>query len=1189
MGLSTGLLGVPYHGSISRISLARPEEESWLNCANCGATNDATHKFCFECGSALAAVCPSCGHSNAPGHKFCSECGGDLGAAEESKPALPAVDAASEPGERRFVSVLFADLVGFTSFSEGRDPEEVRAMLTRYFDVARQTIERFGGEVDKFIGDAVTAFWGAKQAQEDDAERAVRAALELVDTVDALGEELDIPELAVRAGVLSGETSVGSGGNEKGLVVGDIVNTASRLQSAADAGTVFVGDATKQLTEAAIRYELVGEQDMKGKSVRVTAWRAIDVLGQRGGKGRWVGLEAPFVGRDDELRLLKDQLHATTRDGHARMVSIVGQAGIGKSRLSWELLKYLDGINEVFRWHQGRSPAYGDGVTFWALGEMVRRRARIAETDEPLKARTKLRTAVAEYVPDPDEQRWIEPRLAGLLGLDEMPSGDRAELFNALRTFFQRVSETGTTVLLFEDLHWADTALLEFIEELVDRSPRHPILVVTLARQDLLEAHPQWGAARRNGMAVHLGPLPDARMGELVKGLVPGIPDDAVDLVVDQAAGIPLYAVEYVRMLLAGEQLVPDGDAYALAESLDSLAVPDSLHSVIAARLDRFSEQDRSLIQNASVLGHSFTVDGLAGLTRLPEADLDNRLAELIRQEIFRFEDDPDSPERGQYQFVQSLIKEVAYGRLAKAERRERHLRVAEYLDRLGDPELAPIIASHYASAYEAEPDDELAELARSSIAAAAERAADLKAHQQVLALTGQATAFAGDGEHRAQLELLAARAAHGLDREDDAAAYAEAAMALYAEAGNDSKALEAATELGTILNNYRRIDRAIEVLEPMYDPDGTGEVHAAFAATLARALMLSATRARESIPFSDAALIAAEASGDTALARYVLADALVSKGITFIYHGRPREGTILLQGGLRAAERADAALPQQRAIANLMEALAVDGMRPAFEPAASGLAAAVRGGGRYGIRFFAEHTAWGLAFQGRYDEAMELLREHDVDPVSRVDRPAAEYYVGWAQGDADVAPMQESIDALDVSSADPQREALVGESNAWIALLDRRYEDAITEAMGVNVGIDIFLVTPFVALAAALWKRDAESLERAASYAAEWPWPGKKVDRIALTTAAGRAALSGATADAVTRFTALIAHLQEYELDSEINHARVLFAYLVGQDVPEAKEAAELSYQWIMDTGSYGYLEAWKEGLPAQAAEAAG
>jgi class 3 adenylate cyclase len=690
-----------------------------LDCGNCGATNDASHKFCSECGMPLVLTCDVCGHQNEPTHKFCSECGSSLSA---ERPGVSTSSPAEEPGERRFVSVLFADLVGFTTFSESRDPEAVRSMLTRYFDRASETIERFGGEIDKFIGDAITAFWGAKQAQEDDAERAVRAALELVDTVKVLGEELGIPELAVRVGVLSGETSVGVGGNEKGLVVGDIVNTASRLQSAADPGTVFVGDSTRQLSERGIRYQEVGEHDMKGKSVPVAAWRAVDLLGERGGKGHWGGLEAPFVGRDDELRLLKDQVHATTRDGHARLVSIVGEPGIGKSRLGWELQKYTDGLNENLHWHQGRSPAYGDGVTFWALGEMVKRRARIAETEEPHKARTKLRTAVAEDVPDPEQQRWIAPRLAGLLGLDEMPSGDRSELFAALRTFFQRVSETGTAVLLFEDLHWADEALLDFIEELVDRSPRHPILVVTLARPDLLDRRPQWGA-RRNGIAVHLGPLTDPQMAELVTGLAPGVPVAATELVVKQAAGIPLYAVEYIRMLVAGGQLVQNGSTFELVDSLDSLDVPDTLQSVIAARLDRFSEKDRDLIQQASVLGQSFTLDGLVALTGSGRDEMEARLAELAKQEVFRFEDDPDAPERGQWQFVQGVIKEVAYGRLAKAERRERHLRVAEYFEAQVDPEMAPIIASHYASAYEAEPDDELGTVALRSLTTAAERA----------------------------------------------------------------------------------------------------------------------------------------------------------------------------------------------------------------------------------------------------------------------------------------------------------------------------------------------------------------------------------------------------------------------------------------------------------------------------------
>ena len=1150
-----------------------------MDCSNCGATNDATHKFCKECGTALSAVCPSCGHSNDPGHKFCSECGGDL--AQPVVAAGLAATPASEPGERRFVSVLFADLVGFTTFSESRDPEEVRAMLTRYFDRARKTIERFGGEVDKFIGDAVTAFWGAKQAQEDDAERAVRAALELVDAVKALGEELGIQELTVRAGVLSGETSVGAGGNEKGLVVGDIVNTASRLQSAADPGTVFVGDSTKQLTEAGIRYQTVGEQEMKGKSVPVTAWRAIDLLGERGGKGHWGGLEAPFVGRDDELRLLKDQVHATTRDGHARLVSIVGEPGIGKSRLGWEMQKYMDGLDEEFRWHQGRSPAYGDGVTFWALGEMVRRRARIAETDEPHKARTKLRTAVAEYVPDPEEQRWIEPRLAGLLGLDEMPTGDRSELFAALRTFFHRVAETGTTVLLFEDLHWADTALLDFIEELIDRSPRHPILVVTLARPDLAESHPQWGA-RRNGIAMHLGPLTDAQMTELVAGLAAGIPDAATELVVKQAAGVPLYAVEYIRMLLASGQLVQEGSTFRLLESLDSLAVPDSLHSVIAARLDRFSEEDRDLIQNASVLGQSFVLDGLVALTGASEDELESRLNALVRQEIFRLEDNPDAPERGQYQFVQGVIKEVAYGRLAKAERRERHLRVAEYFEAQDEPEMAPIIASHYASAYEADPDDELAATALRSLTAASERAAELKAHEQVLSLCEQAIAFTTDPLQRAPLELMAAQASYGLDREDDAVAHAESAMALYTESGEADGARTAATDLANIRLNYRKIGVAIDVLEPLYEQ---GDEDAALAAALSRALLMGFDDMTRALEVVDVALAAAEASGD----QWVLADALITKGSALAYEGRAKEGALLLRGALEIADEADFSQPQMRAINNLALVGGADGDRFLIELGRPAYEAAIRSGNQFEIAQRAAQLAWGLAFDAQYHEALALLEMYDIDAdTAGIGLGAPQPYIAWAQGETKgTDAMQASIDEVTVESSDQLLEDNVKDAGAWVAALDGRTEDAFSMAM--EGPLNLFAAAPWIAFDAALSLGDEERFEAVVARFADWPWPGAKTDRIKLYTEAGRAFFAGSTADTLAAFGALIEHLEEYGVPSGTSGARALFAYLVGQDVPQAREAAELAYQWIIDTGSYGYLELWKDGLPEQAAEAAG
>ncbi|VAW09450.1 Adenylate cyclase, partial [hydrothermal vent metagenome] len=402
-------------------------------CSNCNTENESGHSFCSNCGSALSITCPSCATANGSANKFCFNCGSAL---LGDSAAVPPESASGLAAERRLVSVVFADLVGYTSFSENRDAEDVRAMLTTYYERCRDIIGRYGGTTDKFIGDAVMGVWGAETANEDDAERATRAALELVDMVAGLGSEIAVPELSARAGVLSGEAAVGPGGNLHGLVVGDLVNTASRLQSLAPPGTVLVGQSTHDLVGSAIEFSAFGEHTVKGKEIPVSAFQALRVVARSGTRRGSDLREAPFVGRGDELRMLKDQLHATGRDGRARMVSIVGEGGIGKSRLAQELLRYIDGITEDVYYHNGRSPAYGDGVTFWALGEMVRHRAGISEGEDPMKSRMKLRTVVAEFVPDEEDQTWIESRLAALIGIASMPAGDRSEMFSALRTFF---------------------------------------------------------------------------------------------------------------------------------------------------------------------------------------------------------------------------------------------------------------------------------------------------------------------------------------------------------------------------------------------------------------------------------------------------------------------------------------------------------------------------------------------------------------------------------------------------------------------------------------------------------------------------------------------------------------------------------------------------------------------------------
>jgi predicted ATPase len=260
-------------------------------------------------------------------------------------------------------------------------------------------------------------------------------------------------------------------------------------------------------------------------------------------------LEAPFVGRDDELRLIKDLFHATVREGRTRLVSVAGIGGIGKSRLAWEFEKYLDGIVGAVWWHRGRSPSYGEGITFWALGEMIRSRAGLAETDDERTTRERIAAMVRKHVPDEAERAWIEPALLSLLGVESGVGSE--QLFGAWRTFFERLAATAPVALVFEDLHWADTGTLDFIDHLLEWSRNVPLLIVTLARPELLERRPDWGAGKRSFTSIYLDPLGTEAMRELLAGLVPGLPTSARDAIVARADGIPLYAVETVRMLLA--------------------------------------------------------------------------------------------------------------------------------------------------------------------------------------------------------------------------------------------------------------------------------------------------------------------------------------------------------------------------------------------------------------------------------------------------------------------------------------------------------------------------------------------------------------------------------------------------------------------------------------------------------------
>ena len=552
--------------------------------------------------------------------KFCAECGGRLGSVAGAADAPAPQGAAPEAAvtERRVVSVLFADLVDFTGLAEGRDPEAVREILSRYFDTAREIVGRYGGTIEKFIGDAVMAVWGAPVAREDDAERAVRAGLDLVGSIRALGGDAGV-DLRLRAGVLTGEAAVTVGATNQGLVAGDLVNTAARLQAAAVPESVLVGEETRRATAEAIAYEPAGDAVLKGKSAPVPAFRALRVVGKVGGIGRSEALEPPFVGRETEFRLLRELFHATGRDRKARLVSLSGQGGIGKSRLAWEFSKYIDGVVETVWWHHGRCPSYGDGISFWALGEMVRKRAGLAEGDDEAAVRAGIAAALALHVADPVERDFVEPTLLALLGLAEPPPGGRERLFAGWRTFFERIAEGGTVALVFEDLQWADDGLLDFIEHLLEWSRNFPIFILTLARPELLDRRPTWGGAR-SSTSLALSPLADDEMRALLAGLVPGLPDPAVRTILERADGIPLYAVETVRMLVADGRLAERDGVYVPVGDLGSFDVPGSLRALVAARLDGLAAEARAVVQDAAVLGQTFTVEALVAVSALERA-----------------------------------------------------------------------------------------------------------------------------------------------------------------------------------------------------------------------------------------------------------------------------------------------------------------------------------------------------------------------------------------------------------------------------------------------------------------------------------------------------------------------------------------------------------------------------------------
>ena len=958
-----------------------------MTCSTCGAENPGGSKFCLQCGTALAIACEQCGAALPAGARFCNECGTPVGealtAASSAHPggSAPAEVTPAPAAERRLVSVLFADLVGFTTFAEGRDPEEVRDLLSRYFETCRTLIERYGGTVEKFIGDAVMAVWGTPVANEDDAERSVRTALDLVDAVAALGIEVGSAELRARAGVLTGEAAVDLAARGQGMVAGDLVNTASRIQAVAQPGTVYVGDATRRATEAAVAYEDAGLHEVKGKAEPLHLHRALRVVAGRGGLMKSEGLESPFVGRERELKIVKDLFHTSVEEHKAQLVQVVGIAGIGKSRLAWEFFKYLDGLQQLFLWHRGRSLAYGEGVTYWALAEMIRGRAGIVENEDRAAALLKLRQTVETYVPDPDDRRFVEPRLAHLVGVEERSGSDKADLFAGWRLFLERLSESAPVVMVFEDMQWADPSLIEFVDHVMSWSRNHPLFVMTLTRPDQTRAGLM--AATRNTTTLSLEPLSAAAMDGLLTGLVPGLPSELAAKILERAEGVPLYAVETVRMLLGRGLLVQEGAVYRPAGLIDALEVPETLHALIAARLDGLTPAERRLVQDAAVLGKTFTRSALAAVADLQERELEPLLASLVAKEVLTVQADPRSPERGQYGFLQDLVRTVAYETLAKRDRKERHLRVAGYLERAWgegeEEEVVEVVASHYLDAYrlapEAEGAAEIRAKARRMLVRAAERAASLAAAGEAQRYFERAAELTDSAQERAELAERAGQMAVLRGGIEEAAARYEEAIRLFRDAGGTHAAARVEARLAEVEFMRDRLDRAVERMEKAYpvlagdEPDAD---LAMVAGQLGRFLAI-AGRVKEAIPLLEEALTLAEGLELPEL----YAMALSSRGVALMTMGRHDEAETMQRRAVQVALEHGFTFAALRGYNNLGAVL--DGRERYVDLAEiteEALAFARRAGSRGQELSLIISSVSVLVELGRWDEALARARE---------------------------------------------------------------------------------------------------------------------------------------------------------------------------------------------------------------------
>ena len=957
-------------------------------CPSCGGELPDGLRFCGFCGERLPLRCGACGAPAAfDEQRFCGSCGASM----QHSPA--------PPRERRLVSVMFCDLTGFTSFSEERDAEEVRDVLEQYFAAARRAVAAYGGAIEKFIGDAVMALWGAPVAREDDAERSVRAGLDIAAAVAELASGLAIPQLQVRVGILTGEAAVdigsataglAAGGAHTGMVIGDAVNTAARIQSLAHPGTVLVDDVTRLASERSIAYEQAGTHSVKGRSAKVRVWRAVRVLSRHGGDGsRGAAVEPPLVGREAELATIRAAVDGLLApEAEISIVTVAGEAGLGKTRLVWEFEKLVDGIMAPVQWLRGRSLGFSEEAGFSSLAEIVRMGAGI-RSDDPLARQTETVEAwLAELQPgDLAERARIAAAVSRLLGLDDgselIPPG---ALFSAWRALFERLAARTPLVLIFEELHRAGQGLFEFLAHLLDWCRGAPILVLGLGRPD-----PRLEQLAQRATRLDLEPLLDAQIDELVAGAVIDAPESLLRVVRAEGGGVPLYAVETLRSLADEGVLGAESGRYVVRGELGELTIPPTIRALVASRLDRLGQLERRVLAAGAVLGERFAAAGAAAIAGIDETSTGALLDGLVSKQLLMLDSAPRSPLRGRYSFLQGVVRRVLLRTLSRRVRKEYHLAAVQFLAGGGpEPELASALAGHLLEAAEAEPRAADAGALRrrggGMLREAAERAFAVGAPEESLAFLDRAAELEPSGLARAAILRRAGEVAHRSGAGDAAAERFHLAGELYGAAGHERERLGLRAHELRALRYVRSpaelVPELTELVASLSDRDDSWRV---FAGGVLAFTLYQCGRHEEALTVAQAAV----AAGETGAAIADLLGPLGAQASSLAELERPEESIETFRRALAIAETHDPRLVASIA-GNIALTLAALGR---YEEAADGardaISAAERSAERLSQRWARLVLGRALCALGEWDAAAA-----EIDSV-RADVPP--FQVGMA------------------------------------------------------------------------------------------------------------------------------------------------------------------------------------------------